>query len=669
MKSIKGKIGLAIAAICVVMGCALGFFSIYSSNTTIRELSETELVKLSEQAAETISASMDTQFAYLEGMASNKLVNSANANVLTRKKFLLQQAEGLENVKDIGFADLEGTSLAADCTTLDHIEETSYFKEALNGARAVSEPVEDLADTGAMVIHFAVPVYDEEGTEVGVLFMTSDASFLSGITNQIKFGETEAAYMINNKGTCVASEDYTKVLTKENTIEDYSADAAYQDMIASMTEVTAGESGYTDYTLNGVTECIGYAKVAGTNWHVVVGIPFDELYAGRVTLQNGIFVIAVIMIILASVIGLILASRLVRPIIGVKKELDRISGGDLSKPVPAKLLKIKDETGSLARALDTMQTSLRAAIGDVHTESGNVASYANDQGLQVQALRMNVENVSATTQELSASAEETAASTEEMTAASTEAQSAVDNIAARAQEGARAAEEISRRAKELENSSLESQQVATDMYQQSMELLTQAIEDSKRVDEINKLSNAILSITSQTNLLALNASIEAARAGEAGRGFAVVATEIGKLAEDSQQSVNQIKNVTEDVVSSVENLSRCANEILKFVDEIVMSDYEKMVESGRQYNEDAVRINEIVSDLSSTTEELHTTITNIVTALNEVATATEESASGTTNIAESSSDIALKTEKVADLADDTIACTNKLAEAISAFKL
>lgn len=669
MKSIKGKIGLLIAVICIVMGCALGFFSIYSANKTIGELSEEELIKLSEQAAETISASIDTQFAYLEGMASNKLVNSANANVLTRKKFLMQQAERLENVKDIGFADLEGTSLAADCTTLDHIAETSYFQEALNGARAVSDPMEDTADTGVMVIHFAVPVYDEEGTGVGVLFMTSDASFLSSITNQIKFGETEAAYMINDKGVCVASEDYTKVLTKENTIEDYAADASYQEMIASMTKVVGGGAGYTDYTLNGVRECIGYAEVPGADWHVLAGIPFDELYAGRRALQKGILLIAAAMIILASLVGLILASRLVKPIIAAKKELERIADGDLSVPIPKKLLKIKDETGSLARALDKMQSSLREAINGVNTQSESVISFANEQDTHVKALKANVENVSATTQELSASAEETAASTESMTTASAEAKSAVDNIAVRAQEGAKAAEEIGRRAKELENSSMESQRAATDMYQQSMTMLAQAIEDSRKVEEINKLSNAILSITSQTNLLALNASIEAARAGDAGRGFAVVATEIGKLAEDSQQSVNQIKSVTVDVISSVEHLSDCAQKILKFVDEIVMTDYEKMVESGRQYNEDAVKINEIVSDLSATTEELHAAITNIVTALNEVAAATEESASGTAHIAESSTAIADKTEKVAELAEGTISCTNKLAEAISVFRI
>ena len=67
------------------------------------------------------------------------------------------------------------------------------------------------------------------------------------------------------------------------------------------------------------------------------------------------------------------------------------------------------------------------------------------------------------------------------------------------------------------------------------------IEKSKAVEEINILTDNILSITSQTNLLALNANIEAARAGEAGKGFAVVAGEIGKLAMDSAQAANQIR--------------------------------------------------------------------------------------------------------------------------------
>ena len=69
--------------------------------------------------------------------------------------------------------------------------------------------------------------------------------------------------------------------------------------------------------------------------------------------------------------------------------------------------------------------------------------------------------------------------------------------------------------------------------------LNQAIEESKSVDQVNSLTDDILSISAQTNLLALNASIEAARAGEAGKGFAVVADEISKACGGQQRGCQQ----------------------------------------------------------------------------------------------------------------------------------
>ena len=83
--------------------------------------------------------------------------------------------------------------------------------------------------------------------------------------------------------------------------------------------------------------------------------------------------------------------------------------------------------------------------------------------------------------------------------------------------------------------------------------LSKAIEDTKFVDEINKLLETILDITDQTNLLALNAAIEAARAGEAGKGL--VAEEVRKLAEESSNTAGQIQKITETVVSSVKELA------------------------------------------------------------------------------------------------------------------
>lgn len=95
--------------------------------------------------------------------------------------------------------------------------------------------------------------------------------------------------------------------------------------------------------------------------------------------------------------------------------------------------------------------------------------------------------------------------------------------------------------------------------------LSKAIEDTKFVDEINKLLETILDITDQTNLLALNAAIEAARAGEAGKGFAVVAEEVRKLAEESSNTAGQIQKITETVVSSVKELANNSQQLLDFM--------------------------------------------------------------------------------------------------------
>lgn len=78
---------------------------------------------------------------------------------------------------------------------------------------------------------------------------------------------------------------------------------------------------------------------------------------------------------------------------------------------------------------------------------------------------------------------------------------------------------------------------------------------SEAVQEIGVTLKLISDISESTNLLALNASIEAARAGEAGKGFAVVATEVGKLANDTQESLLVVESVIQRVQDSVSEIT------------------------------------------------------------------------------------------------------------------
>ena len=159
--------------------------------------------------------------------------------------------------------------------------------------------------------------------------------------------------------------------------------------------------------------------------------------------------------------------------------------------------------------------------------------------------------------------------------------------------------------------------------------LEQALEEAKVVEQIGVLADSILAITGQTNLLALNASIEAARAGEAGKGFAVVAEEIRDT----------------DIVKSFDN-------------------FEKMADD---YNMDASKINDLVSDFSATSEELVASISNITEAIEGITSASNDSAAGTTNIAQKTVSIAGESAEVMKGVKTAEASAGELRKNVSNF--
>ncbi len=132
----------------------------------------------------------------------------------------------------------------------------------------------------------------------------------------------------------------------------------------------------------------------------------------------------------------------------------------------------------------------------------------------------------------------------------------VENMLEVAQDGRNYAADIKEKAGKMKATAVASKQEATRVMKEIDTAMTESIANSRQIHKITELTEEILGIAGTTNLLALNASIEAARAGEAGRGFTVVAEEIRKLADSSRESANNIQEISNRVVESVEELPR-----------------------------------------------------------------------------------------------------------------
>lgn len=406
----------------------------------------------------------------------------------------------------------------------------------------------------------------------------------------------------------------------------------------------------------------------------VIGMWFVGTYTDIVSAKISstiimISVLALIMLVIGVVASFILGTTIAKGIKQVKEKLKQIEEGNFNVKFEESLLRRKDEIGEIANSSYAMQSKIGEIIHSIKVESKNVRANTEKSESDVNSVHINIEEISATTQQLSAGMEETSASTEEMNASTSEVESEVAHMKEKTFYGETVANEIKTRASKLKEETELSKKNAIELYDKTNQKLRSSIKETSAIEEIRELSKTILAITGQTNLLALNASIEAARAGEAGKGFAVVADEIRILAENSKNAVSRINEITDHVSHAVENVVSDSNILLDFVDNRVIKDYEMLVNTSIQYNEDAETVKNVVVEINTIAEQLYETIQQIRTAIDEISTATTEGAEGTTDIAAKVNDILHMADGIVKQAQGNKVSTENLDELIAFFRI
>lgn len=392
-----------------------------------------------------------------------------------------------------------------------------------------------------------------------------------------------------------------------------------------------------------------------------------KLFSYAIILTIVLAAVAVFLVVVSVVICWLEISR---PLVSINKKLGEVvegikaGRGDLTIRIPSRGT---DEIGQMARGINVFIETLQKIMVQITDNSDRLDETVGEVIQRVETANDSSNDISSVMEELSASMEAISSTLTEINSNAENVGSNVSEIAGESQGLLEYATNMQSRASVLQNTAVENKQNTSGVVNSIISNLKKAMEDSKSVDRVNDLTDDILSISSQTNLLALNASIEAARAGEAGRGFAVVADEIRQLADSSRETANNIQSINNMVVIAVKELLDSSDSIVKYISETILPDYDGFVDAGKQYNEDAVYVNKVVSQFSEMSVQLEMLIKSITESISGIATSVDESADGISAAASNTNALVREITQVTDAMNNNKDIANSLNQQAEQF--
>jgi methyl-accepting chemotaxis protein len=379
-----------------------------------------------------------------------------------------------------------------------------------------------------------------------------------------------------------------------------------------------------------------------------------------------LLIFVAIAVIGGTVLAIMLARHISKPLAAVTKVAQSVAEGDLNVKIPT--IKNRDEIGILSRAVGEMVHSLRAVIGEVLVQSESVAATSQELSAAAEEATASSEQVSDTLAQLAAGASDQAISVGDTCGVIEQLSASAQQVAANAelvsQSSEKAAQAAELGALQAENAVQKIKKIR-DVSVQTAEVVFQLGDQSKQIGQI---VDVIKGIADQTNLLALNAAIEAARAGEQGRGFAVVAEEVRKLAEQSSSSATQIAtligNIKQETDRAVAVMERGKVEVAAGVEAVNLA--------GNSFRTIVVEVNTVVEQIRQVTaasQQMANGTALAVKSVESIGVIAEQTAASAEEVSAASEEQAATMVSVSQSAEALAKLGESLMSAVAKFKV
>ena len=536
--------------------------------------------------------------------------------------------------------------------------------------------------TNAFLIWSVASSTLEHVSQVVQNYMVSESKLARGLVNdgmqQMGSENALAATYLHNRigdvGVTGLKSSYTYVVGSDGTMLYHPTEdkigkpvenQIIKDVVAKLAEdPDQVEDKFVSYEYKGEQKYAAYAVVGQGQALVIITADESDVLGETNSIRNDIIKFSLIIMVVVLAAAIAVGRLIAKPILKVTNSIFKLSKLELTVDEETKrITKRKDETGYMARAVESLADGLNGVITEIRTQSDNLygtseelASDANDTVNSVRQVEIAVSEVA---EGASSQAQETADATSNVISMGGMIEKANSDVE-RLSESSKAIGEAVDEATEILDELLAINEKAV----KSIDMIYERTNTTnKSVEDIKAAINIITSIAEETNLLSLNASIEAARAGEQGRGFAVVASQIQKLAEQSNESAKQIEDITEKLIEDSQQAVSGMQDVREIMNKQstnvknTNSAFDKVKDNIEVSIEGVKEITNLTGKLDSTRTAVTDTVQNLSAIAEENAASSQECSASVTevcNIMERVTNDAVRLKEISKVIDDQL---------------